>query len=240
MKAYFAKWLPVEGEIKGAMCLAADTKLTFLMTETDYVAATLANSLHLYKKIELFLCSRDIKVGDDFQDVFGKKFKCTEIYEDTTMDNKPITMIGGDTEATDSANVLKIIGRISPEATWVKEGDEFDERETSYSQEKVNLIERLRLDWEKRTGLGLRSWVKDSEDGYKSRYQGTIYKYSEHNGSLQIFYGSTGTWGGYSWGYEGNVIPMNPEEIESRKGSEALYEKGQNIIKIKGPCGHFH
>lgn len=256
MKPYFAKYLPVEGEIKEGDIISLhipegenpfswengiyyqDTPRVLhgegyvTIKPIDYCSEerVMRNGL-AYKKeymkgrLQLFLCSRDIQIGDKVKDEYSG------LDITATKDNFP-------SNASDFW--LKVIGPISTEAKWVKDGDEFDEDETSFDQKRSDLIESLRLDFESRTGLGLGNWVKDSEDGYKSRYQGTIYNYSENGGDLQIMYGSTGTWGGATWGYEEHTLPMTEEQILNKKGTEAPVKYRNDIIKIKGPCGHFH
>jgi hypothetical protein len=63
----------------------------------------------------------------------------------------------------------KCIGKPSPKAKWLKD---LDIVEVDYDRDKVLLVEKLRLNFEKRTGLTLGSWVKDTEDGYIDRYKG--------------------------------------------------------------------
>lgn len=63
---------------------------------------------------KLSLCSRDIQVGDIFNFISsdGKLFERKFVEEFNDHEDK--------------INWFKIIGEISPNATWVKEGDEFD------------------------------------------------------------------------------------------------------------------
>lgn len=103
MKKYFAKYLPVEGEIKfpaNIYCLSEGLRLN--------CQSMVCPDCRLAK---LFLCSRDIKVGDK---VRSDKEPHIE-YELNDGNNRAL--------------LFKVIGEISPEATWVKEGDDFDEDE---------------------------------------------------------------------------------------------------------------
>lgn len=113
MKKFFAKYLPVEGSIrKGDYYIANDGKPTLALVEADY---------HQWlKRAELSLCSRDIKVGDDYY-----------------KNGRDITLFGIYSEPTDKC--FKKIGKVSPDATWVKEGDEFDEGELLQQGIGVNL-----------------------------------------------------------------------------------------------------
>ena len=107
MKKYFAKYLPVEGEIKEG-------------DHFDSVNGELPGSLHT----RLFLCSRDIQVGDMAKDL---NQPLTDFY----VDEKNLELIKkGNDDFYEHMNLYKVIGEISSEATWVKEGDEFDKEET--------------------------------------------------------------------------------------------------------------
>ena len=117
MKKYFAKYLPVEGEIK----------------DGDYYHWAVTNTIQKFKalserkpssdctKMKLYLCSRDIQVDDEYYN---------EEFEFTKYPNKSIA--GSQTEFVGVNGSYKTIGEISPEAAWVKEGDEFDEDEIMY------------------------------------------------------------------------------------------------------------
>lgn len=104
MKQYFAKYLPVEGEIKE-------------LDKFNSVSGELPGSQH----VRLFLCSRDIQVKDlkPREDVF---------YDDKGMTHE-VTQSWIDGRTTFPHTWFKVIGEISPEAIWVKEGDEFSKEE---------------------------------------------------------------------------------------------------------------
>lgn len=96
-KPYFAKYLPVKGEIKA----------------------------------KLFLCSRDIQVGDKyFHDDFYP-YPVGDIADTNTKVMNAHMMVSNEGEDYEGDWSYKVVGEISPEATWVKEGDEFDEDEVS-------------------------------------------------------------------------------------------------------------
>jgi hypothetical protein len=114
MKKYFAKYIPVEGEIKHG-----DRYLSAL--HPDGAEPGVYSKNHDYgpfnpsrgngcNKVQLFLCSRDIQVGD--------KYIC-----DAFSDSEQVHREGYPLHT----DAYKVIGEISPEATWVKEEDEFDE-----------------------------------------------------------------------------------------------------------------
>lgn len=102
-KKYFTKYIPVEGEIEKN-------------EPFDPIVGIYG------KKMKLFLCSRDIQVGDkvileDHPD-FGEKIILAINEGVVDLSN------GGKTH---NHNLIKIIGEISSEATWVTDGLEFDE-----------------------------------------------------------------------------------------------------------------
>lgn len=124
MKKYFAKYLPVEGEIKPGdkfsdnqlgICIRGKENpwvewkggITNLVIDEDH------------RKVKLFLCSRDIQVGDKVK---------TEGIEDRELKyiDKTGTLFFTNGDDCEPTVCFKVIGEISPEATWIKEGDEFD------------------------------------------------------------------------------------------------------------------
>lgn len=111
-KPYFAKYLPVEGEVKPADASIDNEGNIVENTIKEWLA--MRNLINL-RKVKLFLCSRDIQVGDKF--FHPHDFTNAFIAREDTIDWH--SAIG----------TFKAIGEISPEATWVKEGDEFDEEE---------------------------------------------------------------------------------------------------------------
>jgi hypothetical protein len=118
MKKYFAKYLPVEGEPKeGDMVIYKEVGWTENYEEA-LKAAVYGDPIPI--KVKLFLCSRDIQVGDEVHIPYPSgevRIKPTEA---------SIIAIGN---VAAKNNGYKVVGEISPEATWVKEGDEFNEEE---------------------------------------------------------------------------------------------------------------
>lgn len=136
MKPYFAKYLPVEGEIKdGDSYLHFTGRLYHGFSEN----ATFKNKGD--KKVKLFLCSRDIPEQGDLAYPIGGGVK-TLMYHN----------VG---EQKLGLEFIKVIGEISPEAKWVKEGDEFDEyRDVWYFElnGKWKYVGRNTVDWVKERG----------------------------------------------------------------------------------------
>ena len=93
------------------------------------------------KKVKLFLCSRDIAVGDSVWSNFdggslseGKYLRKEDVYMYFKNPKGEEIMLHED-ECKDW--FFKAIGEISPEATWVKEGTEFDDSDTYPTIEDV-------------------------------------------------------------------------------------------------------
>ena len=132
MKQYFAKYLPVEGEIKEG---------DYYITATDYQKVRKCEdrswgTFEMCKKVKLFLCSRDIQVGDNIWawdssgndnnlvDDFGIVLSLEYGGVKVKPKNRTQEYIRYSKE-----EVVKVVGEISPDATWFKEGDEFNEEE---------------------------------------------------------------------------------------------------------------
>jgi hypothetical protein len=110
---YFAKYLPVEGEIKDMMIHPKNHLEP--MSVKGLPAPPIAYSKNGWIPVKLFLCSRDIQVDDKLTNIDG-------VSTETVMTE-------GDKYLLFDGNNFKVIGEISPDATWVKEGDEFDKSE---------------------------------------------------------------------------------------------------------------
>lgn len=119
MKLYFAKYLPVEGEIKPP-CIVLETLTT---GEKQLFQVDTKNDIDIKNQqlVKLFLCSRDVQVGDKVYEILSDKSIGDE-FEWTSEIAK----------YNDSEPCFKVIGEISTDATWVKEGDEFDEEKLRY------------------------------------------------------------------------------------------------------------
>lgn len=146
MKLHFAKYLPVEGEIKEGDKFLLNNKHPAGELRTCYWIED--DRLYIDKKedrgwgfayrneaklTKLFLCSRDIQVGDKTNNGIIKEVTKNE---GTNPDEIKLLKYGvffwyvfEQGGLGTNKNTFKIIGEISPDATWVKEGDEFDEDE---------------------------------------------------------------------------------------------------------------
>lgn len=136
MKKYFAKWLPVEGEIKEGDKVRHNGKIVTALKKEGEGDTWKTDGFPTYgsnlQKVKLFLCSRDIQVGDTY---FweGNKYIC-----DSTIHLGALMAI----ENVHPLDRYKVIGEISPEATWVTEGMEFDENEVEITTPFSVLLEK--------------------------------------------------------------------------------------------------
>lgn len=134
MTKYFAKWLPVEGvkfdkdilkerilayngKYGKVESLGLDTGMPLLKFEDGTDEFDMP-----FKVVKLFLCTRDIQVGDTVWT--GHKGMLV-------VQNGEIGPIEGNWMHQSAITLyhFKVIGEISKSATWVKEGDEFDEED---------------------------------------------------------------------------------------------------------------
>lgn len=131
MKTYFCKYLPVEGEVEEndvAVHLDGDVS----KMDKHFIKETRSSGeLSSIRKVKLFLCSKNIQIGDKIkylnrnEDMMfeGTLDKINEGYiclvEDKFEDDYHMSYF--------LKHAFKVIGEISPEAEWVKESDEFDE-----------------------------------------------------------------------------------------------------------------
>jgi hypothetical protein len=119
-KKYFAKYLSVEGEIKEGDPVQIDGGQVILYSSKWQNTFRKFNR----KKVKLFLCSRDIQVGDKVTFNDGTTSEVPKDY--------PLYILREGSACT------KVIGEISSNASWVKEGDEFDEEDIKYHCVFVN------------------------------------------------------------------------------------------------------
>jgi len=108
MKIYFAKYLPYEGNIKEGEDYWCSV---YGYRKGNHASRNVPKGEERFKPVKLFLCSRDIQVGDKVYATADDFYRTYDGYSDLCTDE------------------IKIIGEISPQAIWVKEGDEFEEDE---------------------------------------------------------------------------------------------------------------
>jgi hypothetical protein len=119
---YFTKHLPVEGEIKEGDHVRRQNSGKVEGPCTDISLLILDKH---DQKVKLFLVSRDIQVGDNTFDLddnynYGivKEIIESEAYfNESDLDSRYLILL------------YKVIGEVSPNAVWVKEGMEFEEKD---------------------------------------------------------------------------------------------------------------
>ena len=130
---YFAKYLPVDGEIKkNDIALKPSFEWRRLDNtpeiEPPYFEKVIEGEDTTNMKLaKLFLCSRDIQIGDKVihEDNPSLGIKVIKTIEEGVVSFEQ----GGKTH---DHNLIKIIGEISPEATWVREEDEFTDNDVKF------------------------------------------------------------------------------------------------------------
>jgi hypothetical protein len=108
---------------------------------------------YFVKKLEnkLMLCNRNVQVGDECHHL-----KYPEIGKWSIKEGGVEDCVDWHGENVDPFFLYKVIGEISLEATWVKEGDEFDE-------DQINI------------------WAFDGEDGWNFSVEEWCMEEQEHS-----------------------------------------------------------
>ena len=122
MKQYFCKYIPVEGEEKRKTGSTVSNEVGICLREED-------GGYDYYQKVELSLCSRDVQIGDEFNNTEIPN----KVYTADIIDEKFIECYKHDC-CVPKQYCYKVIGSISPDAVWVTEGMEFDEDEVTVQQ----------------------------------------------------------------------------------------------------------
>lgn len=148
-KKYFAKYLPVPGEIgSGDMfqfpgmsikeCLGTDDGLVWYESAYPDVSESASCDPGDCQRMVMHLMGAvGIQAGDKVLDRYG--------YPDKRSPKEEKWWTVGVMDIGNPCNLkecYKVIGLISPEATWVKEGDEFEEEETVFYLLSTDLKEQ--------------------------------------------------------------------------------------------------
>jgi len=167
MKKYFTEYIPVEGEIKevkGTPIYSIDGIVQFeLRAHRDINSPS--NILRCHdgetykdyldsqcKPVKLCLCSRNVKIGDKFDQlpgINGVSYICKEIANGFILDDE------GKHRAIETC--FKVVGDISPDAlSYVKRGMEYDEDQVQgyfeklpYDENHKALIDKALLQFKK-------------------------------------------------------------------------------------------
>jgi hypothetical protein len=136
MKPYFAKYIPVEGPIKAGDRYVIRKSLGLGAYTDGYIGTAAIDFTPEAQRdqeasiLRLYLCSRDIKVGDKDVHTQIMQSEGEEIIHEVKYDYQ-LEMMKGLAEANNLVP-YKVIGPISPQATWMKEGAELEEDEWEY------------------------------------------------------------------------------------------------------------
>lgn len=131
-KPYFAKFLPVEGEIKPGDWFHVSGPHEGFYQNTSAITVVELDG-YIMEKVKLFLCSNELRLGKAYDAGWCEVVK---IFDSVANVEYPDCKLSRPKEA-----LLSVIGEISPKATWVKEGDEFEESEiniTHLFRPKIN------------------------------------------------------------------------------------------------------
>lgn len=135
MKPYFIKYLHVEGEINIGDYYKYNNSYPVKHLDKETVPKT-----KNYKKVEPFLCSRDIKEGDKFKTIYNLEVDliASDVVMGSGTHNYPNEMLVWNKLEDNTKfwrllkECFKIIGPISKDAVWVQEGFEYDADQISY------------------------------------------------------------------------------------------------------------
>jgi hypothetical protein len=158
MKQYFTKYLPVEGEIQDGdkaldSNILSDNKIVTISinqygTASDGRGTYSTGGFKKLKKVKLFLCSRDIQVGDTIKATMGlassDRDQIVEDIHDTWYDCTDHDVL--------KQYAYKVVGEISPAAIWIKEGDQLAEEDLQFWHDKEGeygfvVDPKVRPDW---------------------------------------------------------------------------------------------
>lgn len=168
MKQYFAKYLPIEGRPEeGDWVLSShkDPNLgpgLYHLIGKEWEEYKRDSKWYPGKKAELFLCDKNMQIGDKV--IHEREWKGT-ITNSNYNDQPEVEVEWSGAEKTTACSrtslkyLYKSIGHISPDATWIKDGDEFDEDEIKWI-----------CDWGADTMISiaeLRQYAKNDEQMFK-------------------------------------------------------------------------
>lgn len=144
MKTYFTKYIPVEGYPENVQWqwynnIQNTGWENISPSDMDAIIAHGLKPVPEFRKVKLFLCSRDIQVGDKFTQVGidlihpTARFTCVDRFEKEgdiwIIDDDNNNFVIYNKDCPNKILCYKVIGEVSPDAIWVTEGMEFDESE---------------------------------------------------------------------------------------------------------------
>lgn len=128
---YFAKWIPVEGEIKEGDNYVRPGGLLNKRLEAGFPYP------FDWKKVQLFLCSSDVAVEEEcfVEDEYVGQHKPTVIKDIIKEEGLEDVLILSNHRNIKCNAVYKVIGKVSDEAVWVKPGMRFTEEQLRWKYE---------------------------------------------------------------------------------------------------------
>lgn len=154
MKKYFCKYLPVEGHFHYVGAVIREKA-----TGNIGIIKKVGEGVEENEHVKLFLCSRDIKIGDAV--VWLNKYTWAMFQKFPVTTQEGVDIMKNDHKGKWGV----VIGEISKSAVWVKEGDEFDESDWSLFGETEGI-------------MGLSGCLKNPEyqEGYRKLYKRFVCK----------------------------------------------------------------
>jgi len=151
MRKYFTKYLPVEGEIfQNNQFLFKDNLYKAGQIDQDRVEDFNHDKtfpLSQCKKVKLFLCTSEIKLGDTWYSDWFHPYPNGEVADTNTKVMDANMSVGG---PNDEHHPFKVVGEVSINAVWVTDRMEFEENEVEIhvNHRKFPDMSFLLSDWE--------------------------------------------------------------------------------------------
>lgn len=126
-KEYFVKYLPIKGIIKPNDLFFNKDNGRIQIADEETQEASDYWGEDLYQKVELFLCSRNINIGDKVLHLnTNKKYEIKDIH---LCSNPGNYYTFTDESVAFGKDIVNVIGVIDQNADWITEGMEFDEED---------------------------------------------------------------------------------------------------------------
>lgn len=120
---YFTKYLKVEGKATVNGCNQCEIGEVIKIREDNY--RYLGNNE--FEKVKLFLCTRDIQVGDEI--VCDEDISKKAVVESLTSSGLIRLRVNKEFYTEVQNSCFKVIGELSKDAIWITEGMEFEEED---------------------------------------------------------------------------------------------------------------
>lgn len=133
MESFFAAYIPVSGEIQDGDTIRYDGEYYKVVkgpsSGPGEIEMDLVKYLHSnVQKVALLLCSYDIKEGDMVSSLLTDRTYFTKASKEHVSSNKNVD---------NNNRYFKVVGEVSPKASWVKDGDKIDVNELDSFDGKI-------------------------------------------------------------------------------------------------------